>query len=72
VGQDVIDLMNALHIPEAVLGGYLEGGRAASLAEVLKPTRCVGLVSANYLPQDKPGAFAEVVVSLVQNGRWRT
>jgi pimeloyl-ACP methyl ester carboxylesterase len=72
VGQDVIDLMNALHIPEAVLGGYLEGGRAASLAEVLKPTRCVGLVSANYLPQDKPSAFAEVVVSLVQNGRWRT
>ena len=72
LGQDVIDLMNALHIPEAVLAGFLEGGRAASLAEVLKPTRCVGLMAANYLPQEKPRAFAEVVASLVQNGRWRT
>jgi len=72
LGQDVIDLMNALHIPEAVLAGFLEGGRAASLAEVLKPTRCVGLMAANFLPQEKPRAFAEVVASLVQNGRWRT
>lgn len=72
LGQDVIDLMNALHIPEAVLAGFLEGGRAASLAEVLKPTRCVGLMAANFLPQEKPRAFAEVVLSLVQNGRWRT
>lgn len=72
LGQDVIDLMNALHIPEAVLAGYLEGGRAASLAEVLKPTRCVGLVSANYLPQDKPQAFADIVISLVRDGKWRT
>jgi len=72
LGQDVIDLMNALHIPEAVLAGFQEGGRAASLAEMLKPTRCVGLMAANYLPQEKPRAFAEIVASLVQNGRWRT
>jgi pimeloyl-ACP methyl ester carboxylesterase len=72
LGQDVIDLMNALHIPEAVLAGYQEGGRAASLAEVLKPTRCVGLVVANYLPQDKPQAFADLVISLARDGKWRT
>jgi len=53
LGQDVIDLMDALHIPEAVLAGYDWGGRAACVAAALRPTRCVGLVSVNgYLIQD--------------------
>jgi len=53
IGQDVIDLMDALHIPEAVLAGYDWGGRAACVAAALKPTRVVGLVSVNsYLIQD--------------------
>jgi pimeloyl-ACP methyl ester carboxylesterase len=53
IGQDVIDLMDALHIPEAVLAGYDWGGRAACVAAVLRPTRVVGLVSVNsYLIQD--------------------
>ncbi|TFW31426.1 alpha/beta fold hydrolase [Duganella callida] len=53
LGQDVIDLMDALHIPEAVLAGYDWGGRAACVAAVLKPSRCVGLLSVNsYLIQD--------------------
>jgi pimeloyl-ACP methyl ester carboxylesterase len=53
IGQDVIDLMDALHIPEAVLAGYDWGGRAACVAAVLKPSRVVGLVSVNsYLVQD--------------------
>ena len=53
IGQDVIDLMDALHIPEAVLAGYDWGGRAACVAAALKPSRVVGLVSVNsYLIQD--------------------
>jgi pimeloyl-ACP methyl ester carboxylesterase len=53
IGQDVIDLMDALHIPEAVLAGYDWGGRAACVVAALKPSRVVGLVSVNsYLIQD--------------------
>ncbi|MFJ3482484.1 alpha/beta fold hydrolase [Pseudomonas sp. NPDC090202] len=72
LGQDVIDLMNALHVPEAVLAGYAEGGRAASTAALLKPTRCVGLVSLNQPPQDTPSVVADVVVTLAKEGKWRT
>jgi pimeloyl-ACP methyl ester carboxylesterase len=59
IGEDVIALMNALDIPEAVLAGYDWGGRAACVVAALRPTRCVGLVSVNsYLIQDiaKAGA----------------
>lgn len=44
LGQDVIALMDALHIPEAVLAGFDWGARAAGAAAGLRPTRCVGLV----------------------------
>ena len=46
LGQDVIDLMDVLHIPEAVLAGFDAGGRAASAAAALRPTRCVGLIAS--------------------------
>ncbi|WP_343728617.1 alpha/beta hydrolase [Duganella sp.] len=53
IGQDLIDFMDALHIPEAVLAGYDWGGRAACVMAALKPSRVVGLVSVNsYLIQD--------------------
>ncbi|MFM0339403.1 alpha/beta fold hydrolase [Paraburkholderia fungorum] len=53
LGEDLIALMNALDIPEAVFAGYDWGGRAACVAAALRPTRCVGLVSVNsYLIQD--------------------
>ena len=53
IGTDVIALMDALHIPTAVLGGFDWGGRAACVAAALWPRRCRGLVSVNgYLIQD--------------------
>jgi pimeloyl-ACP methyl ester carboxylesterase len=53
IGQDVIDLMDALHIERAVLAGYDWGGRAACVAAALWPQRVVGLVSVNsYLIQN--------------------
>ncbi|MEO8523736.1 MAG: alpha/beta hydrolase [Caldimonas sp.] len=53
IGADVVDLMDALNIPKAVLAGYDWGGRAACVAAALWPKRCAGLVSVNsYLIQD--------------------
>lgn len=70
IGQDVLDLMDALHIPEAVLAGYDWGGRAACVAAALRPSRCVGLVSVNsYLIQDIAHADAPLPAS-VEAGLW--
>jgi pimeloyl-ACP methyl ester carboxylesterase len=53
LGADVIELMDALAIPRAVLAGYDWGGRAACVAAALRPERVTGLVSVNsYLVQD--------------------
>ncbi|CDG85941.1 alpha/beta fold hydrolase [Janthinobacterium agaricidamnosum] len=70
LGADVIALMDALHIPEAVLAGYDWGGRAACVAAALRPTRCVGLVSVNsYLIQDIARAAAPAPTH-VEWGLW--
>lgn len=53
LGQDVIELMDALGIPQAILAGYDWGGRAACIAAALWPDRVTALVSVNgYLIQD--------------------
>lgn len=52
LGSDAIALMDALHIPEAVFAGFGWGARAACVAALLKPTRCVGVVSVNGYPID--------------------
>lgn len=53
LGRDVIELMDALGIRQAVLAGYDWGGRAACVAGALWPERVAGIVSVNgYLIQD--------------------
>ena len=53
LGQDVIELMDALRIPEAILAGYDWGGRAACVVAALRPERVTALVSVSgYLIQD--------------------
>lgn len=47
LGADLIALMDALQIPQAVLAGYDWGGRAACVVAALWPERCQGLVSFN-------------------------
>ena len=69
LGQDVLGLMNALHIPEAVLAGVERGARAATQAAGLKPSRCVGLVTLNAAPQ---AGFAQAVEVMARTGHWRT
>jgi len=70
IGADVIALMDALHIPEAVLAGYDWGGRAACVMAALKPSRVVGLVSVNsYLIQDIAKAGGPIPAA-IEHGLW--
>jgi pimeloyl-ACP methyl ester carboxylesterase len=47
MGRDVVDLMDALRIPKAVLVGFDWGGRAACVTAALWPDRVRGLASCN-------------------------
>jgi len=47
VGRDLVELMDALQVPRAILAGYDWGGRAACIVAALWPERCAGLVSVN-------------------------
>jgi pimeloyl-ACP methyl ester carboxylesterase len=61
IGADVLALMNALGIKRAVFAGHNWGGRAASVAAVLWPERCAGLVTVNsYLIEDLSRAMVPV------------
>jgi pimeloyl-ACP methyl ester carboxylesterase len=58
LGQDLIELMDALGIDRAVVGGYDWGGRAACIAAALHPERVLGLVSVDgYSIQDIASAL---------------
>jgi pimeloyl-ACP methyl ester carboxylesterase len=57
LGRDLVELMDALALPSAVLAGFDWGGRAACVAAALWPERVRGLVSANgYNIQDIAGS----------------
>ena len=57
LGKDLLDLLDAVGIPRAVLAGYDWGGRAACVVAALWPERCAGLVSCTgYNIQDIAGA----------------
>ena len=45
LGQDLIDLLDSLGIPSAILAGYDWGGCASCVASALWPKRVTGLVS---------------------------
>lgn len=47
LGKDLLDLLDALRIERAVLGGYDWGGRAACVVSALWPERVRGLVTCN-------------------------
>src|SRR6201981_2544606 len=46
LASDIIELLDCLGLPQAVLGGFDWGARAACAAAALWPGRCAGLVSA--------------------------
>ncbi|MEU4192412.1 alpha/beta hydrolase [Kribbella sp. NPDC026611] len=45
LGQDLLDLLDALEIERAVVGGFDWGGRAACIAAAVAPERVAGLVT---------------------------
>ncbi|KAK4034863.1 Alpha/Beta hydrolase protein [Parachaetomium inaequale] len=70
LGADVIDLLDTLHIPRAILAGYDWGGRGANVACALHPDRCAGLVSVNsYQIQDLDHAWQPLDVP-IEAGFW--
>jgi pimeloyl-ACP methyl ester carboxylesterase len=53
LGQDLADLLDALHLPQAVLAGFDWGARAACIVAAVWPERARGLVTcAGYQIQD--------------------
>jgi pimeloyl-ACP methyl ester carboxylesterase len=57
VGQDLLDLLDALQIPQAILAGFDWGARAACIAAAVSPQRVRGLVTcAGYQIQDIAGS----------------
>ncbi len=57
LAHDLLELMDALEIPSAVLAGYDWGGRAGCIVAALWPERARGLVSVNgYNIHDVPGS----------------
>ncbi|PZF86249.1 alpha/beta fold hydrolase [Jiangella anatolica] len=70
LGADVLGLIDALELPEAVLAGYDWGGRAACVVAALRPERVTGLVSVNgYLIQDVT-ASARPISPELEAGFW--
>jgi pimeloyl-ACP methyl ester carboxylesterase len=57
LAHDLLDLMDALAIPAAVLAGYDWGGRAACIVAALWPQRALGLVTGGgYNVHNVPAA----------------
>lgn len=53
IGHDLIELLDALQLPRAVVAGFDWGGRAACVAAALRPERIHGLVTCcGYQIQD--------------------
>ena len=47
LAQDVIDMMDALKVPRAIVAGFDWGGRSADIVAALWPERCKALVSVS-------------------------
>lgn len=59
LGHDLLELLNALNLPNATLVGYDWGGRAACIVAALWPERARGLVTVGgYNIQDIAGSVA--------------
>jgi pimeloyl-ACP methyl ester carboxylesterase len=70
LGTDLIEMLDALDIEQAVLAGHDWGGRAACVVAALWPERCCGLVSVNsYLIQDIARAATPIRPDL-EAGLW--
>ena len=70
IGQDVIDLIDALDIERAVFAGFDWGARGACVAAALHPERSAGVVSVNgYLIQELSVAVRPIA-PMLEAGFW--
>lgn len=70
LASDLLALMDALSIKNAILGGYDWGGRAACIVSALSPDRVKGLVTvAGYNIQNIPG-YAEPATPDIERLNW--
>src|SRR3989449_5800904 len=73
IGQDLLDLMNALELRSVGLAGYDWGGRAACIAAILAPERVRGLVTIGGYnvqnPQKEPSP-ASPVAGRASSAQW--
>lgn len=73
LGKDVIDFLDALRLPQAVLVGYDWGGRAACIAAALWPERVRALISSQgYTIQDIAKNASQPAPPDVAYRRWYT
>ncbi len=70
MGRDVVDLIDALNIPDAVLAGFDWGGRAACVVSALWPERVRGLVSCNGYTIQDIAASAKPASPVQENRLW--
>lgn len=73
IASDLLQLLDALSIPRAILVGYDWGGRAACIVSALHPTRVLGLVSCQgYAIQDIHAAGTTAADPEMTLRRWYT
>jgi pimeloyl-ACP methyl ester carboxylesterase len=70
LAQDVIALMDALNIPDAILAGYDWGGRTANAVAALWPQRCTGLVAVSGYIIVNLAANLEPLAPQAEYGWW--
>jgi pimeloyl-ACP methyl ester carboxylesterase len=70
IGRDVVDLMDALRIPTAVLVGFDWGGRAACVTAAMWPERVRGLVSCNGYTIQNIAASVKPAAPEQENRMW--
>ena len=70
LAHDLLDLLDALSIEQAIVGGYDWGGRAACIVSALWPDRVVGLATCNgYNVQNIP-AMAQPAAPVAEHRYW--
>ena len=72
LGQDLLDLLDALEIERAVVGGFDWGGRAACIAAAVAPERVTGLVTVGGYNIQDIARSAEPAPPEAESAAWYT
>lgn len=72
LGQDLLDLLDALEIERAVVGGFDWGGRAACIAAAVAPERVIGLVTVGGYNIQNIARSAEPAPPEAESAAWYT